>query len=63
MGVRMSTAVLLALFLACAILAGAVLIRMSAARAHDSRQERLKAHLNWVNPEAPGARRRRSLLR
>lgn len=59
----MSSVALLAVVAVFAVLAGIVLIRMSAAHAHQTRQERLKAHLNWVTPEAPGARRRRSLLR
>jgi hypothetical protein len=59
----MPTAVLLAIIGVMAIWVAVMLIRMSAGRAQEARQDRLKAHLNWVTPEPQGARRRRSLLR
>jgi hypothetical protein len=58
----MSTVYLLAIMGVLALLVGIALIRVSAGKVQEARQDRLKAHLNWVSPEPPGSRRRRRPL-
>jgi hypothetical protein len=53
---------LFAIVLACAFGVAVILGRTLSARRIQTRQERLKAHLDWVNP-TPQTSRKRRLLR
>jgi hypothetical protein len=55
--------VLVSIAVLSAISVGAVLMRASGARLVQVRQDRLKAHLDWVNPEPVSSRRRRPIRR
>jgi hypothetical protein len=46
-----------------ALVVGAILVRAMSLRLRQMRQERLKAHLDWVNPEPTHAGRRRRARR
>lgn len=58
----MSNIFAIAFALACAMVVSAVLARTLSRRLVQSRQERLKAHLDWVNP-VPQTSRKRGLAR
>jgi cell division protein FtsL len=60
--VALSNAVLFATVLVCALGVAVILARTLSARRVQTRQERLKAHLDWVN-RTPQTSRKRSLLR
>lgn len=62
MGVVVSNEVLIVVVLASALAVSALLAKTVAKRLVQSRQERLKAHLDWVNP-VPQTSRRRGLAR
>jgi hypothetical protein len=61
-GVELSNAVVFFVVFACACAVALVLARALSARLLQSRQERLKAHLDWVNP-TPQTSRKRKLSR
>jgi hypothetical protein len=60
--VALSNIALFAIVLACAFGVAVILGRTLSARRIQTRQERLKAHLDWVNP-TPQTSRKRRLLR
>jgi hypothetical protein len=62
MGVAVSNVYAIALVLACGLAVFAVLARTVSRRLVQARGERLKAHLDWVNP-APQTSRKRGLAR
>jgi hypothetical protein len=61
-GVALSNTALFALVLVCAFGIAVIAARTLSARLVQTRQERLKAHLDWVNP-TPQTRRKRKLSR
>lgn len=61
-GVAVSNVYAIAVILACGLAVFAVLARTVSRRLVQARGERLKAHLDWVNP-APQTSRKRGLAR
>ncbi len=59
----MSSVALVAIVATFLVFAAVSIALAMAGRAEGARRERLKAHLNWVDPEPQVARRRRSSLR
>jgi hypothetical protein len=60
--VALSNAVVFVVVFACACAVAIVLARILSARLLQSRQQRLRAHLDWMNP-TPQTSRKRNLLR
>jgi hypothetical protein len=58
----MSDVLLIASFMVVAGVVGVTLVRSLAARRVQARQDRLKEHLDWVNP-VPQTSRRRTVAR